>query len=583
MALYNLTGGKFVAITKYDSYYSKLCEQAEAIKTENEYETQSLAFAHWYLSKYQKLDNQQIAEALIDGADDLGIDAIIIDEDAEALSIFQFKFPSSKETILKEIDQAEVLKTWNGFEALVFNTIEYTGKNQKFADFKEQIADTLITKFRIVFVSYNKGVLANRSTIEKKVERFRGDTGSNVDIVYHDMYAIANIYERLNRKNNIKISLKYKQMPPSYNVESRSINSYVGFVNAIDLVDAISPNIATIFDENIRLYEYGSKVNDGINRTATSSAEADMFYFYNNGIVFICDKATNSPASNEIVLEGASVVNGCQTLNVLYNAQQKGKLKDKVYLLVRIIHISDYSERMRITEYLNSQTQIKASYFIANHPIIRDLQEKLLGKGYFLERQINEYQFKKEKGIEVGDLDVIQLESTIQYFVGYWDNRNASAAKREKTTLFDKVKIEGLLSTINEEKVIEALITYRRIAEVLTLYRKMRRNNTKTEFADFIGVTQEWLIANNDSFRFMNTGDIILLNCVSNLRKKYDSLGIEEVLADELIVESIFLIRDIVTSSQETNMSALTKSSMLFDNAQSYIESLSGRYQITRE
>lgn len=101
-----------MAISKYDSYYSKLCEQAEAIKTENEYETQSLAFAHWYLSKYQKLDNQQIAEALIDGADDLGIDAIIIDEDAEALSIFQFKFPSSKETILKEIDQADVLKTY---------------------------------------------------------------------------------------------------------------------------------------------------------------------------------------------------------------------------------------------------------------------------------------------------------------------------------------------------------------------------------------------------------------------------------------------------------------------------------------
>ena len=59
-----------MAITKYDSYYSKLCEQAEAIKTENEYETQSLAFAHWYLSKYQKLDNQQIAEALRDGTDD---------------------------------------------------------------------------------------------------------------------------------------------------------------------------------------------------------------------------------------------------------------------------------------------------------------------------------------------------------------------------------------------------------------------------------------------------------------------------------------------------------------------------------
>ena len=572
-----------MALTKYDSYYSKITEQLDIIESENEYRTQSMAFAHWYLSKYQKLDDQQIAEALIDGADDLGIDAIIIDEAAEALSIFQFKFPSKKETILREIDQGDVLKTWNGFETLIDNDTEYTGINTRFSEFKDQLENTLITQFRIVFVSYNKGVVANKSTIENKVDRFRKDTGSNVDIVYHDMYAVANIYERLNRKNNIKINLKYKQMPSSYNVESRGINSFVGFVSAADLVDAISPHIATIFDENIRLYEYGSKVNEGINRTATSTDQADMFYFYNNGVVFICDKGSNSPASNEIVLEGASVVNGCQTLNVLYNAKQKGKLKSEVCLPVRIIEILDYSERMKITEYLNSQTQIKASYFISNHPIIRDLQDKLLEKGYFLERQVNEYQFKKDKGVEVGDKDVIQLESTIQYFVGYWNNRNASIAKREKNSLFDKVKIEDLLSTITADKVIEALTVYRRISEILTYYRKMRRNNTKTEFSSFIGVTQEWLINNNDSFRFMNAGDIILLNCVSNLKQQYHRIGVTSVPLDELIVEAVFLIRNLANTDDETNMSTLTKSAMFFEKVQKSISDLSERYVICRE
>ena len=93
---------------------------------------------------------------------------------------------------------------------------------------------------------------------------------------------------------------------------------------------------------------------------------------------------------------------------------------------MRIIEIADYDERMRITEYLNSQTQIKASYFVANHPIIRDLQESLLEKGYFLERQVNEYQFKKEKGIEVGEKDVIQLETLLQILdinIVSWDYR----------------------------------------------------------------------------------------------------------------------------------------------------------------
>lgn len=69
-------------------------------------------------------------------------------------------------------------------------------------------------------------------------------------------------------------------------------------------------------------------------------------------------------------MQGASIVNGYQTVNVL----------------VIIISIADYSERMKITEYLNSQTPIRDSYFIANHPIVRDLQQKLLQHGYFLER-----------------------------------------------------------------------------------------------------------------------------------------------------------------------------------------------------
>ncbi len=68
-------------------------------------------------------------------------------------------------------------------------------------------------------------------------------------------------------------------MLSSYNVETRGVDSFVGFVSADELVEAINPYIATIFDENIRLYEYGSKVNEGINRVATSTDQADMFYF----------------------------------------------------------------------------------------------------------------------------------------------------------------------------------------------------------------------------------------------------------------------------------------------------------------
>lgn len=567
-----------MAITKYESYYLKILEKLKLIKADNEYKTDSIAFAHWYLENYYKLNTQDIAEAIIDGDGDLGIDSILIDESNSALTIMQYKLPSKKENINCEIDQGDILKTWNGFLTLISNDKQYTGKNQKFEEFKRQLENTVITNFRICFVSYNKGVVANRSIVESNAEVFKRDTGSNLEIIYHDRDAISNIYEKLNRKNNISITLKYKQMQSAYNVQGRKIDSLVGFVNGRELVESIASNIATIFDENIRLYEYGSNVNIGINRTATSTDQADMFYFYNNGVVFICDKAKNSPASSEIILDGASVVNGCQSVNVLYNAMQKGKLNESVYVLVRIISIADYSERMRITEYLNSQTPIRDSYFIANHPIVRDLQQQLLKCGYFLERQSNEANYMAERGIEIKDKVTIQLEKAIQYYVGYWINKNASLAKRGKNALFDKKMIEELLSGITAEKVIEAYATYQSISQVLTLYRKTRRNNQKDDFSKYIGIPQSWVLEHIEDFRFMNTGDIILLNAYANLKKQYKELGIPDVGEKELIKDAIFAVSKVILSESENNTSLLTKNSNVFSKVQIEIGNLTKKY-----
>lgn len=566
-----------MAITKFESYYAKISENLVTIKNDNDYGTLSMAFAHWYLQNYYHMDPQDIAEAIIDGGDDLGIDSIIIDEEAQALTVMQYKFPSKKETIGNEINQGDILKTWNGFLTLVSNDRSYQGINTKFSDFKKQLENTVVTHFKICFVSYNKGVTANKNIVESSAENFRNETGSDLEIIYHDRNSIANIYEKLNRKNNIVITLKYKQMQLAYNVKERSIDSMVGFVNGKELVHAISNNIATIFDENIRLYEYGSSVNTGINRTATSTDQADMFYFYNNGVVFICDSTQNSPASNEIILTGASVVNGCQTLSTLYNAEQKGKLSDSVYLLVRIISIADYTERMRITEFLNSQTPIRDSYFIANHPIIRDLQDQLREKGYFLERQVNEYDYMREHGVDITQTKVLQLEKALQYYVGYWINKDASLAKRGKNSLFDKNKTEELLSDVTADKVIEAYQVYNSISKVLTLYRKVRRNNRNNEFASFLGVEQEYLLSCIDEFRFMNTGDIILLNAYKNLRDRYSELDVQEVDQDQIIRDAIFSVKKIMDTQHDDNYSLLTKNAGVFNSVQNEIKGITGR------
>lgn len=197
----------------------------------------------------------------------------------------------------------------------------------------------------------------------------------------------------MQKKSRIDIAMTYRKLDPSYNL-GEDVKSFVGFLSAKELIESCKEQMDVIFDENIRLYEGDNDVNTGIYNTAIGD-ESSKFFFYHNGIVFICDSCKNSTGNQNLILEGASVVNGCQTINSLKKAYDEEKIKDDVYLQFRVIETTDFDLRAKITEFLNSQTQIRDSYFLANNTFVRALQIELEEKGYFLERLINEYEYKR--------------------------------------------------------------------------------------------------------------------------------------------------------------------------------------------
>lgn len=557
-----------MAITKYESYYKQIRESLEEIKTNNDYKNLSNAFIHWYLKNHLFLDEQEIGEAMIDGGGDNGIDAILLNEEEKELTVMQFKFPNETNGINKEISEADILKTLKGFELLIDKTKKQES-NALFNQFKERIKDIDIFSFKIYFVSFNDGIEANsqKELVENFAENFKKDYGSELLINIHNKSIISNIYEKMNRKNDLEVSLSYQQMLPAYDIDSKNIKSYVGLVNGQALIKAIEKNIETIFDENIRLYEGSTNVNNSIKSTASDPEESEMFYFYNNGVTIICDKVNNSPNKLSITLKGVSIVNGCQTVTSLYDLYIQKKLENNVGILTRIIEISDYNERMKITEYLNSQNPIKYSYFIANHTIIRDLQEALENKGYYLERQINEFDYKKHYGKkEFKNLIPLKLESIIQHYVGYWLDEYASTAKRGKGLLFDKNKIDEILMDINADRVIEANNMYENISKIITSYRRTRRNENKEEISTFLNMDHKDFLTVIDEYLFINTGDIVILNTVKLLKDSCKNKNIE-FNDDMLIKDAIDLIHNIIMNTdpkEVKNISALTKNSNFF-------------------
>ena len=574
-----------MAITKYDNYYSQLREDLKSIVADNGFVgdgAESKALGFWFLEKEFQLDSTTINEHLIDGANDRGIDAYYLDEDTHTLNIFQFKLPKPG-NFKKEIDGNAISKIYGTIQRLFSgkSTADYNS-NPGIKDLIEIIKTSTIYNTRVIFVSYNKGIKSeeNMSLISESEKNINEDIEFQHKII--DREKIINIFDRSHRNHSLNLTFNYQNLQSSNSVNtddgSTYINSWVGMISADKLIEGVDHNLSTIFDENIRLYENDSKVNAGIKETASRRDTATMFYFYNNGITIICDEAKNSPGNNEIALSGVSIVNGAQTVNSLAELAYENNLQQNVNILIRIIQIQDYEQRAKITEYLNSQTAIKESYFIANHSLVRKLQEDLFKHKYYLERQINEYAYKSkyQNMSKYKDYNILPVENAIQRYIGGYINGKAAQAKSSKSTLFDQKNIEENMQDISAEKVIIADILYTHIAAIITMYRKNRRNVKNDEFSTFLGIDPAKY--NSDLYSFLNTGDILILNTVINIQTNKPELAIQpkfhqnqDEKINRCIKSAINLIKDIINNDDDLKMSApatLTKATKVFNLAQ---------------
>lgn len=556
-----------MAINRFDSYFKKVKNETDLIKEQESYSTGSYAFAHWFFKNEYSFDDELISEIMVDGPGDNGVDAIVYDEKSKHLDIFQFKFPGTIKNVGSDIPVEDIQKTLSGLDLLMRNDYytTYKSANDSFSRFKNMLSDAEVYSCKITFVSFNKGITSNIELLDNYINRYKNDFGTEVKYEIYDRNRVCDLFDRIQRKNNIEIILAYKSLANMY-----SSDVFIGVVNAKSLLEGIKSDIKNIFDENIRLVEEKSSVNDNIKKTAVSD-ESINFFCYNNGITLICEEAHNSLPSNSIKLEGVSIINGCQTVNSLYEVYQEERLKDDVDILVRIIKTSDYEQRAKITEYLNTQTPVKESYFISNHTVIRDLQTKLLDRGYFLERQIGEVAYKRRFGDSslAEGKEILKLEDVVQAYAGFYEDKFAAIAKSNKGELFTGDIIEEILASISVEKVIYSYKLYQAIKEVVSCYRRYRRNSNNTEFSSFLGVTQVELETDINKYLFVNTADILILNSIKHIEKRCEFNEAEKIRV------AINLIRDYIEAKDLLNIrqaSTITKTQTVFKDIQNYID-----------
>ena len=548
---------------KFQVYYKRVKSELEVIVEQNNYTNLSKAFAHWYLENFCNIDSQDIGENIIDGDGDNGVDAIIHINDS--IILYQFKFPDKISNLSKKIDEKTSLKLINGYKKLT-SSRKPRKANENFLSFREIVKNENIFNYEFVFVSFSDGLSENADdAIQTEFQSLKELTGNTLKIKVEDKRKICDKIDRLQKKNIVNLNMRYNSLVVSYNIDD-DVKSWNGFTTASDILEASDDYMDIIFDENIRNYEGDNSVNQGIIDTATDEYESKNFYFYHNGIVFICDECKLSTGNQTVNLSAAAIVNGCQTVVALNKAKNSEKgLKLDVFLPIRIIETKDIDLRAKITEFLNSQTKIRDSYFLANNTFIRELQEDLSQKGFFLERLANEYNYKHNLN-KVQDYTkdhILQLEKTIQIYVAYYNNQSAAKAKRGKNELFDKQSINDLISEINADKVLKALEIYKEICKIITMYRKCRRAIRNDEFLNYMGIkakNDEEYSAIMDRFLFINTSDMLFLNAYANITS--------EKFKKENLVKIINICKDIISSIPKISPSSATKNANVFEQVQ---------------
>ena len=563
-----------MAKTRMEVVYDSLHNELEKIMNENQYCNISKAFAVWFLKNHNNKSETEAEEMLVDGTGDNGIDAYEYIEDSKTLIIFQFKFPDESYNTNSEIKAKDINATFKGVKVLLGKAIPDERSNNDIKDAIDNLKNNEIDNCSIYFVSFNKGIVTQRNTLLNLKQEFDDLFLKPISVRIYTIKEIVNLYDKVSRGSNIKIDLEYETLEKGVIINNENVSSFVGFVNAKKLISNIADVIEEVFNENIRLFEIDSPVNNNIYNTAKGN-DSNRFYFYNNGITFICSDYNISLNSNIIHLYNSSIVNGCQTVNSLYKAYRENVLREDVNILVRIIQEQDYEYRSLITRNLNTQNDIKSSYYFANETTIINLQRELFAMGWFLERQINEAVCRPNyNGIKVtyDKYKIINMEDAIQFYVGYYLDNLAHISKAAKGELFNEQNKNLILDTIDCEKVIESYLMHEKITTIVKKYRRHRRNDSNVEFSQFLDITASELNKVSNDYSFINTGDILILNMCKHVKCKFDLKEDES-----LIRKTIMLIKDYILINNimsKYSSATYTKSKEAFLSIKEYILSL---------
>ncbi len=316
-------------------------------------------FLQWILTRIYEATEDDAADAIVDGANDLGIDAYLpVDFSENKIRLFQSKYGSSHST-----------------EAII-----------KFKDDVKRLLERDITKMRpelarLVTTIREKNLKIECCYVTNQEVEYEDDEIEIVDI----NEIIQKLWDRIKKPAaGKKSSIKLEKM-------LRHGNTILGILKLHELTEFVTRNRDYVFESNIRQWmQFKTSVNKGLRETLQT--DPDKFFYYNNGITIVVSDFEEQDG-NKIVLHAPQIVNGAQTSNsILDHAKRTRNMTGS--MTVTIIKADDEQDQNNITKYRNSQNSVRGKDLVSLMDFHKSIKSQLKNNGYFYEIQAGSYDSK---------------------------------------------------------------------------------------------------------------------------------------------------------------------------------------------
>ncbi len=373
-------------------------------------------FVAWFLKCFVTESEEDAVHALTGGAKDKSLDAVFIDDPAKKVFIVQGKFRQKLEKakehrsdLMAFADLASVFTDKDAFAGYMEN-LDTAAAGKAEVAFKRMSQRGYSLQLYYVTTGGCSDALAKES---ERVARRAGKTVS-LDVIagkrilkllsdYLDGVAppIPLLELEIESGQGIDLSGVLKR----YDGNLR-IASWVFPVNVRHIADMYDQAGIRLFARNVRGFLGSTAINEDMETTLEK--EPDLFWYYNNGITIICDKAEKLELSDRLVMRivNPQVINGQQTTRTLH---RKAARSSKASVLVRVISVPRDTEQeskrfdglvSKIVAATNWQNAIRASDLMANDRRQIDLERNLRKRDYqYLRKRQSKSEARRHAGV----------------------------------------------------------------------------------------------------------------------------------------------------------------------------------------